>query len=94
MQTGSKLTILPVNNTDTGAYYLGLQPATQGQVNNLFANASLTYNASTGTLTVNQVVVNSGVFYSNGTAFSSGTSGTSSTSINTRSAAFAYVFGG
>jgi len=93
MQTGSKLTILPVNNTDTGTYYLDLLPATRGQVNNLFANASLTYNASTGTLTVNQVVVNSGVFYSNGTAFSSGT-GTSSTSINTRSAAFAYVFGG
>lgn len=94
MQTGGKLTILPVNNTDTGTYYLDLLPATSGQINNRFANASLTYNASTGTLAVNQVVVTAGVFYSNGTAFSSGTSGASSTSLNTKSAAFAYVFGG
>ena len=94
MLTGNKLTILPVTNADAGTYYLDLLPATAGQTNSLYANASLRYNAQTGTLTVNQVVVNAGVFYSNGTAFSSGTSGTSSTSLNTRSAAFAYVFGG
>ena len=50
--------VMPVGATDPGTYYISMQPVTNGRTNSHYAGANITYNASTGSLTLGTVNVN------------------------------------
>lgn len=56
MQTLPSLQVVPAA-ADNTTYYVAMQPVTQGRTNYEFAAGGLTYNPSTGTLTVTNLSV-------------------------------------
>lgn len=49
--------VLPVSNTDSGTYYVELQPNTAGKTASLYVNQNINYNPSTGTLNVPNITI-------------------------------------